>query len=325
MIAFGPVPSRRLGRSLGINNIPPKTCTYSCVYCQLGRTPTMQIERLSCYSTDKVSRDVTDKIEKAKEAAEPIDYLAFVSDGEPSLDVNLGDEISLLKPLGIKIAVVTNASLLWRPEVREDLEGADWVSLKVDSTEERVWRRINRPHKALNLDEILGGLERFVKGYEGKLVTETMLVAGINDSERHLQSVADFLGRLEPSTAYISIPTRPPAEKWVQPPTGSCVSSAYQIFSEEIAHVECLIGYEGNAFAFTGDVRSDLLDITSVHPMREDAVKYFLKCADADWFVVQRLIEEEQLDESEHLGKRFYTRHVAECQHSRKSNWVSTT
>ena len=325
MIAFGPVPSRRLGRSLGINNIPPKVCTYSCVYCQLGRTPAMQIERIPCYSTSSVLRDVTDKVEKAKQTAEPIDYLAFVPDGEPSLDVNLGGEISLLKPLGIKIAVVTNASLLWKCEVREDLQSADWVSLKVDSTEEGVWQRINRPHKALNLDEILGGVERFAESYEGELVTETMLVAEINDHEQHLRSVADFLSKLELSTAYVSIPTRPPAEKWVQPPTESRVNGAYQILSEKMARVECMIGYEGNAFAFTGDVRNALLDIISVHPMREDAVKYFLKCADADWSVVQKLIEEEQLEESEHLGKKFYTRHAAEGQRSRKSNEVGAT
>lgn len=285
----------------------------------------MQIERLPCFSPGRVLRDVTDKIEKAKEAAEPIDYLAFVPNGEPSLDINLGDEISLLKPLGIKIAVVTNASLLWRREVREDLASADWVSLKVDSTEERVWQRINRPHKALNLDKILGGVERFANSYEGELVTETMLVAGMNDHEQNLHSVGDFLSGLKPGIAYLSIPTRPPAEKWVQPPAESRVNSAYQILREKLACVECLIGYEGNAFAFTGDVRNDLLDITSVHPMREDTVKYFLKCADADWSVVQRLIEEQQLEESGHLGKKFYTRRAAECQRSRKSSLRGVT
>ena len=144
MIVFGPVPSRRLGRSLGINNIPPKMCTYSCVYCQLGRTMKMQVERSAFYRPEDILRGVQNKVEKAKEAGEPIDYLTFVPDGEPTLDVDLGREIELLRPLGIKIAVITNSSLMWRKDVREDLMRADWVSLKMDSAREAVWRRPGR-------------------------------------------------------------------------------------------------------------------------------------------------------------------------------------
>jgi len=157
MIAFGPVPSRRLGRSLGINNIPPKVCTYSCVYCQLGRTIKMQVERRAFYEPEDILRDVQDKVEKAREAGESVDYLTFVPDGEPTLDINLGREIELLRPLGIKIAVITNSSLIWREDVREALMKADWVSLKMDSVREEVWRRINRPHGSLQLTSILDG------------------------------------------------------------------------------------------------------------------------------------------------------------------------
>jgi wyosine [tRNA(Phe)-imidazoG37] synthetase (radical SAM superfamily) len=108
MRAFGPVPSRRLGRSLGINNIPPKACTYSCVYCQVGRTSEMQVERRSFYDPEEVVQDVWDRVQRSTEAGETIDYLTFVPDGEPTLDVHLGREIELLKPLGIPIAVITN-------------------------------------------------------------------------------------------------------------------------------------------------------------------------------------------------------------------------
>ncbi|MFO7742846.1 MAG: radical SAM protein, partial [Anaerolineae bacterium] len=133
MIAFGPVPSRRLGRSLGINNIPPKICTYSCAYCQLGRTIKMEVERRPFYEPEDILRHVQDKVEKSEGAGEAIDYLTFVPDGEPTLDANLGHEIELLQPLGIKIAVISNASLVWREDVREELGQADWVSLKVDA------------------------------------------------------------------------------------------------------------------------------------------------------------------------------------------------
>ncbi len=310
MIAFGPVPSRRLGRSLGINNIPPKICTYSCIYCQLGRTIKMQVKRGVFYEPEEVLQDVHDKVEKVRETGEAIDYLTFVPDGEPTLDINLGREIELLRPLGIKIAVISNGSLIGREDVREDLLGADWVSLKMDSTRREIWRKIDRPHGTLRLASILDGALEFASEFKGELATETMLVEGVNDDDDHIREVAGFLARLRPAIAYLAIPTRPPAEEWVRPPVEEVINRAYQIFSEKVDRVEYLIGYEGNAFAFTGDVEEDLLSITSVHPMREDAVSEFLTRAGADWPVVRKLIEQGRLIETEYEGRKFYMRKI---------------
>ena len=310
MKAFGPVPSRRLGRSLGVNNIPPKVSTFSCVYCQLGRTIKMQVERRAFYQPEEILRDVEEKVRNAREVGESIDYLTFVPDGEPTLDVGLGQEIELLKPLGINIAVITNASLIWREDVKEDLMRADWVSLKVDSVSEDVWRRINRPHRALQLASILEGMLEFARAYEGELATETMLVEGVNDGDEHVREVVDFLAELRPARAYLSIPTRPPAEEWAQPPNEKVVNRAYQILGDRVDHVEYLIGYEGNAFAFTGNAEEDLLSITAVHPMREEAVKEFLARAKADWSIVRKLLEQGQLVETEYEGNKFYIRRL---------------
>jgi wyosine [tRNA(Phe)-imidazoG37] synthetase (radical SAM superfamily) len=310
MIAFGPVPSRRLGRSLGINNIPPKICTYSCVYCQLGRTLKMEVERRAFYEPEEVVSEVADKVARTREAGEAIDYLTFVPDGEPTLDIHLGREIERLRPLGLPIAVISNASLIWRQDVRTDLMAADWVSLKADAVEETVWRRINRPHGSLDLSSILEGVLAFAREYTGELVTETMLVAGVNDGERHLKALAGFLARLQPDRAYLSIPTRPPAEPWALRPDEQTVNRAYHVVGREVEHVEHLIGYEGNAFAFTGDVEEDLLSITAVHPMREDAVIQFLARAGASWAVVQRLVAQDRLVEADYDGSRFYLRRL---------------
>ena len=308
MRAFGPVPSRRLGRSLGVNNIPPKVCTYSCVYCQVGRTTEMGVERRTFYEPEEIVQDVRVKVEKAKEAGEPIDYLTFVPDGEPTLDANLGREIELLRPLGIKIAVISNASLVWRRDVREDLAKADWVSLKVDSTREDVWRRVNRPHGSLQLASIMDGMIEFERTFEGELVTETMLVKGVNDSQEHVEQVAGFIARLKPATAYLSVPIRPPAETWVQAPGEEVINRAYQVLSGEVGQVEYLIGYEGNAFASTGNVEEDLLSITAVHPMRQDAVDAFLARAGSNWATIHELVARRQLVEVEYKGRRFYVR-----------------
>ena len=312
MIAFGPVPSRRLGRSLGINHIPPKRCTYSCVYCQVGRTSGMRTEPSQFYHPEEVLQQVQDKVRTARALGEPIDYLTFVPDGEPTLDVNLGREIELLRPLGIKIAVITNSSLLWRSDVRETLSKADWVSLKVDSTSEEVWRRINRPEGTLQLDPILEGMIEFAGAYEGKLATETMLVREVNDSEEDVRQTGVFVAQLRPAVTYLSIPTRLPAEGWVRPPDADVVLRSYQALSEHVENVEYLIGYEGTEFASTGNVASDLLSITSVHPMREDAVGEMLRRASDDWPTVRHLVDHGQLVAAEYEGKTFYMRNLSE-------------
>ncbi len=308
MIAFGPVPSRRLGRSLGINNVPPKVCSYSCIYCQLGRTIKMSSERQEFYRPEEILEAAREKVEKAQQRGEPVDYLSFVPDGEPTLDRNLGQEIDLLRSLGIKVAIISNSSLVWREDVHDELGKADWVSLKVDSTRDDTWHEIDRPHGSLRLDSILQGMEEFGVSFEGQLVTETMLVQGVNDSPEQLTEVAAFISQVGPSVAYLSVPTRPPAEDWVQVPADEILNQAYQVFREKLDHVKYLIAYEGHEFAFTGQVEEDLLSITSVHPMRRDAVEAFLSKAEEDWSVVERLLQEGLLAETEYSGATFYLR-----------------
>ncbi|HNS52303.1 MAG TPA: radical SAM protein [Anaerolineae bacterium] len=308
MIVFGPVPSRRLGRSLGINNIPPKICTYACAYCQLGRTLRLQAVREAFYDPGRVTCAVRTKVTMAQERGEAIDYLTFVPDGEPTLDIHLRREIELLRPLGLPIAVITNGSLIWRWDVRQDLMSADWVSVKVDSVQEEAWRRIDRPHGSLALDSILRGVEAFARDYRGILVTETMLVAGINDGDEQIEKTADFVSRLRPDRAYLSIPNRPPAEAWARVPDEQALHRAFCTFQERVEQVEYLIGYEGNDFSFTGDVERDLLSITSVHPMREDAVGEYLTRAGEGWPVVRRMVAQGKLTELEHGGHMFYLR-----------------
>jgi wyosine [tRNA(Phe)-imidazoG37] synthetase (radical SAM superfamily) len=270
----------------------------------------MRVERRTFYEPEEVVQDLCDKVESAKEVGESIDYLTFVPDGEPTLDVNLGREIELLRPLGIKVAVITNGSLIWRQDVREDLAKADWVSLKVDSTQEDVWRRLSRPHRALQLVSIMDGMLEFARTFKGELVTETMLVRGINDGREHVEEVAGFVAHLKPSRAYLSVPIRPPAETWVQAPGEEAINRAYHVLSGVVGQVEYLIGYEGNAFASTGNVEEDLLSITAVHPMRKDAVDAFLARAGSGWPTVHELLARRQLIEVEYKGHRFYVRRL---------------
>jgi wyosine [tRNA(Phe)-imidazoG37] synthetase (radical SAM superfamily) len=309
-LAFGPVPSRRLGRSLGINNIPPKTCTYSCVYCQLGKTNNMLVRRKGFYEREEILREVERKVHETYLRNEKIDYLTFVPDGEPTLDINIGEEMKLLKRMGIPIAVITNASLLWLSDVREDLMEADLVSVKIDTVSQDLWKVINRPHRSLKLNEILEGVRRFTEIFDGTVISETMLIDGINYN-REFEKIAEFLRSLAKlDRAYIAIPTRPPTEKWVKPAKEEALNMAFQIFSERIGSdkVEYLIGYEGNAFAYTGNVKEDLLAITAVHPMREEAVAELLRKADASWQIIDELLHDGELVRLEYEGRIYYMR-----------------
>jgi wyosine [tRNA(Phe)-imidazoG37] synthetase (radical SAM superfamily) len=308
-IAFGPVPSRRLGRSLGINNIPPKVCTYSCVYCQLGRTNKMSDRRRAFYSPAAVVAAVEAKAEAVRGRGETIDFLTFVPDGEPTLDINLGAEIRGLRHVGVKIAVISNSSLIHLPEVREDLASADWVSLKLDAFEAKTWRKVNRPHRSLKLDRIVSGMLAFRESFAGMLVTETMLVSGLNDGVE-LQQLATFLGRLQPMVAYLAVPTRPPAEKRVRAPTEERLNQAYQIVRDRVERVELLTGYEGNAFSATGNSEEDLLSIAAVHPMRADAVEELLSRNGDQWTTTERLVRERRLVELRYEGQRYYLRQL---------------
>jgi len=269
----------------------------------------MEIDRRSFYPPELVFEEVKRKAWEAKEKGEKIDYLTFVPDGEPTLDANLGQEIEMLKALNIPLAILTNSSLIWREDVREDLLKLKLVSLKLDAVSENLWRRIDRPHKTLRLDKILEGMLEFRKDFDGKLVTETMLIDGITYGEE-FKKIAEFLRELKPDIAYIAVPTRPPWEKWVKPAREEVINMAFQAFAEAIGEekVEYLIGYEGNAFAFTGNVEEDILSITAVHPMREDALRELLKKANVDWPTVEKLIEEGKLIELEYGEKRFYMR-----------------
>ena len=310
MKVFGPVPSRRLGRSVGVNNIPAKICTYSCVYCQLGRSLQMTIDRQAFYAPEELQTEVTKKINRLTALGEDVDYLTIVPDGEPTLDVNLGRLLELLRPLNIKLAVITNGSLLHLPEVRAALAKADWVSLKVDAVDVEIWKKIDRPHDQLELQRILKGMLSFVGQFKGLLVTETMLVKNVNDQTQQFKRVAEFIRMLKPETAYLSIPTRPPAENWVAPPDESALNTAFQIFSDQGINTEYLVGYEGNRFAFTGDVEQDILSITAVHPMREDAVRAYLQKAGRSFGAIEKLIADGKLIVREYQNKKYFLRRL---------------
>jgi wyosine [tRNA(Phe)-imidazoG37] synthetase (radical SAM superfamily) len=291
---------------LGINNIPSKTCSYSCIYCQLGQTSQKQVEPQVFYSPVAVFQAVKRRLVELRRFNTPIDYITIVAEGEPTLDHNLGNLLDYLRRLRVKTAVLSNASLTWNPRIRQELQRADCVSLKVDSVKPNVWHKINHPHPSLDLESILHGICEFRKNYRGKLTTETVLIHGVNDDPIEISAVAGFLERLRPDVAYLAVPTRPPAVSAVEPANQRVMDLAYHIFTRHEVHTAYLTSYEGNEFFTSGDIPADLLGITSVHPMREEAVAALLERTGGDSGLIARMVTEGQLIETRYRGKRYY-------------------
>ncbi|HID80191.1 MAG TPA: radical SAM protein [Ignisphaera sp.] len=311
-IVFGPVPSRRLGTSLGINNIPYKYCTYSCVYCQLGKTTNITIVRRDFYNPEKAVKDVKQIVSKLSER---IDYITFVPDGEPTLDKNLGQTIRLLKrEIDIPIAVITNGSLLWREDVLNDIIEADLISVKVDAGDEDTWRKINRPHQRLNFNKVLKGLNELAKRFTGVLITETMLVKNLNTHRNIFEKVLDVLSVLTPHRAYIAIPIRPPTEEWVEAPSTTELSELYNLASSRLGknRVHLLDYPEPSRFIMSesiDSVKEYVLSMIEVHPLSMDHLSHILakKNIDMERFL-KELLDEDLINIVEYKGRRFIVR-----------------
>ena len=292
-----------------MNNIPPKHCSYSCVYCQLGKTAHLEVERREFYRPEDIVREIEEALDSLQG---DLDYVTFVPDGEPTLDRNLGKTIQLLRSrLDVRVAVITNASLLYLPDVRADLSEADLVSVKVDAVSERTWRLVNRPHPAISNRLRLEGLAKFSEEFSGTLISETMLVRGCNDSTREIELIGDFLARLNLHKAYIAVPIRPPAEKFVRPPTEDALTAAHEILASFLGgeRVELLMSYEGPQFSASGDPIESLLATISVHPMRLDYAESYLRRYNLNpREVLSSLQESGYLAIVEYLGKQFVVR-----------------
>ena len=310
-IVFGPVPSRRLGRSLGINNIPPpKRCSYSCIYCQLGGTEILTVERRRFYDTRVLRKALSEKLPEVNE--DDLDYITFVPDGEPTLDESLNEHVKAIRELSDKpIAILTNSTLISIKNVRRDLMGFDLVSIKLDAVSEEIWRKINRPHPSLNLREILDGVKIFRREFSGKLISETMLIDGVNSERSEIKRIADELSKIDPDKAYIAIPTRPPAENWVKPVDEEKLVESYEIFSESLGRdrVELLIGYEGAGFKIGRDPIRDLLSIATIHPIRLDYAHQILSKSihDPDE-LIERLVNSGEMKLVKYRGRNFLVR-----------------
>lgn len=211
---FGPVPSRRLGFSLGVDVVPFKTCSLDCIYCQLGRTTNKTIQRKEHVASGSVLREIEEVLRQGKR----IDYVTFSGSGEPTLNSEIRKMISRIKKLtSIPVAILTNGTLLYQARIREDLMEADLVIPSLDTVTGGIFETVNRPHPSLEIEEVITGIDTFSQDFGGKVWLEIVLVKGINDSLEEIERVARVTGKMNLERIQLNTVVRPPAEEFAGP------------------------------------------------------------------------------------------------------------
>ena len=303
---FGPVESRRFGYSLGINHLPEKICSYSCMYCQLGRTRHLTITRHADGDPVQIFHLVETRLKELSLSGHMPDTITLVPNGEPTLDKNMGAIISQLKIFRIPIAVITNGSLLWQKEVRDGLADADIVSVKVDSIGEKIWKKINRPHGSLKLNEVLEGIRIFSKEFKGRLITETMLISGMNDDQASAMNLTQFLQSINHEEVYLSLPLRPPAEMDIRLPSKTTIASATEVMRKNGILPILMSDLPESDIDKLAREMADIVKIIKVHPLPKKEVLKVMKemgITSSHW---DKLIEDRVIVEKFIQGKAFF-------------------
>lgn len=301
---FGPVPSRRFGRSIGVNPVPFKICNYSCIYCQLGRTRHVQSERCEYFKTSEVVDELRSSLEACHGCA---DFVTFMGEGEPTLATNLGDMASEAKDFWKGgMALITNGSMFFSPEVRKAAMKFDIISPTIAAGDEKTYRRLHRPHRLFTLDKMLEGLKEFRRDFPGEIWAEVMLVRDVNDSFESLQSIRSAVLSIGADRTFIATPIRPPAEDWVLPPEKEAVDLALELLpgAEDMTYPE-----SGEFTSISEDPVVNILTIAVNHPLREDQVEAILSGDNSEDDIIRilnGLIEEGKLERRRYGGTVFY-------------------
>lgn len=298
---FGPVPSRRLGNSLGISPIPRKVCNYSCIYCQLGRTDKMTGERKEFFKKEDILKEFKEYLRDS----DKFDIITIVGEGEPTLYLKLGELIKDVKKLTSKpVAVITNGALLHDKNVRKELCEADIVLPSIDGYDEETSKIIDRPLGTIKFDEELQGLIEFSKEYTGQLWLEIMLVEGINSDKNSIEAFKEILKKINYDRVYINTPVRPPAEDYVK----SVGKETIEYVVEELGGISIDMLSSGNFFSEISDNYEAVLSIIRRHPMNQFEVESFINSRDIKNTkeIFERLKEDSKVNVIDYKGIKTY-------------------
>ncbi len=264
---FGPVPSRRLGFSLGVDPIPSKTCSLDCIYCQLGKTTCKTVERKEYVASHKILGE----LKKVLASSRRIDYITLSGSGEPTLNLGIGEIIRKIKEMtDIPVAVLTNGTLLTDGVLREELKSSDLVIPSLDGGTQKTFNKINRPHPSLKVDRIIEGMMDFRKMYERKIWLEIMLLQGVNDNEEELGSLRSAIRKINPDRIQLNTPVRPPQDEWVKVVSSSRLSEIREFFGDKCEIIAEFKRKEQKADF--KDLEVEILTLTSRRPVTSNDI-----------------------------------------------------
>ncbi len=298
---FGPVPSRRLGLSLGIDLVPFKTCTYDCIYCQVGRTTNKTVECKEFFPVEDILSQLRKRV-----LSDSFDVITFSGSGEPTLYNKLDELVYEIKKItDTKIALLTNGSLLWRDEVRRKVLGVDIILPTITSIFEKTYKLIHRPHPVLSIEKVIDGLIRLRSEYKGKIFLELFVLKGINDNEDELNPLKEVIDKINPEKIQINTPVRPPSERVVTAVDREGLEKIRKFLgskAEIIAHT-----YRSAFKEVKGDITQAILEMIKRRPVRDKDISDALG---VDTSVVRSIIKglliKGMISEYEHLGDTYY-------------------
>jgi len=299
---FGPVPSRRLGYSLGVDIVPAKVCTLDCVYCQVGQTTLKTVDRKEWVPRENVLRDLQEVLARDIQ----IDFITFSGSGEPTLHAGIGQIIQRIKQLcAVPVAVLTNGTLLSLPEVRADLMEADLIVPSLDAVTPAVFERINCPHEKLRLDSIVAGLKLLRKEFRGDIWLEVMVVKGINDSREELKRIERVAREIKPDKIQINSVSRPPAQQGIGPADNELLGWAGHLFGGKAE----IIGefHDSRHRSLQYDLRQRIAALVKRRPCSVKQISQSLGAHEAE--IVKHigiLLSDNSIVETVHEGEKFY-------------------
>ena len=297
---YGIVPSRRLGRSLGVSTIPLSTCTFSCVYCQLGRTRNMTMKRQNFFKID----DLVAQLEAYQDKKDEFDVITLVGEGEPTLYTQIGKLITRIKQLFNKpVALITNGSLFFLEEVRQDCILADIVMPTLDAWDDESFRTLNRPFKTITFEKMYNGLLDFRRQYKGNFYLEIMCVKGITDQGNNMALLIEKINYLNPDKVFVNTPVRPPAEAWVERCPKEFVEKLQKHFRTN-TDVEIP---DSNLYSNNLDLYQAIKEIIKRHPLDQSGIEKFCKTRHEDAsMIINRLKDDSQVEKINYESKCFF-------------------
>ncbi|MBC7349345.1 MAG: radical SAM protein [Candidatus Aminicenantes bacterium] len=299
---YGPVPSRRLGYSLGVDLLPFKTCSLSCIYCQLGRTKKTTTRRSQFFSEKQILQEIKEFLKTGTR----VDFITFSGSGEPTLNKSIGRLIRKIKKMtGLQVAVLTNSTLLSRPDVRKELAAADVVVPSLDAATEKVFKKINRPHPSLKARKIIEGLVRFRREFRGQIWLEILLVRGVNDSPNHLKKLKEAVERIKPDKIHLNTVVRPPAEKAAKALSTEELNSIKEFFGER---AEVVAGFrKKEQEKAPKDISQAILSIVRRRPVSLEDLEHSLGLTREELSLdIQRLLEQKKIKMVRHLDRDYF-------------------